>query len=249
MALLLHYIGTAASSTLLVAWRQNKSPEWSKHYAGEPDTCNVVWQGPQYQEKAFLDSLTKYQSLTYVDENGTTVTDTGMFLDDFSSDGAAIFPTVTLSYKGVRNGTVPDAIPTDGITSQSASTSAVITDVTSPNYGKTLTLAISYYAARTSWKWVQLSDPAGTPPSPKNTVRNHLSYTQPPSDPKIWYYRYSGMVGADGLPTHTIPTGDATFVWNTFAGATSVSGFQSEEIVPGKLWQCNSTVEFLLLGT
>ena len=240
MALLLHYIGT-------VTWRQNKPPAWSKTYAGELDTCSITWQGAQYLEKAFLDSLTKYQTMTYVDEAGVSVTDTGMFLVKFSSDDNPIFPTVTLSFEGCRGGVVPDPVKTDDITTQSASTTKEIIDPTSPNYQKSITMAIQYYASRTTYDWVQLTDPAGN--SPYTTVRNPISYTGPFGDSHIFYTHFSGMFDAAGDPTNTISIADATAVWNSFRGIPVISGLNVKEVVPGKVWQGNATAEFLLIGS
>ena len=241
MSLLIHYIGT-------VTWRQNKPPAWSKSYAGEMDTCTLQWQGAQYLEKAFLDSLTKYQALVYVDENGTTTTDTGMRLIKWTSDDNPIFPIVTLSFSGVRGGTTPDALPTDDLTAQSASTTRVISvDTSSPNFGKAITMSIQYYAARTSYEWVQLTNPAGV--ATYNTVRNPLTYTGPYGSPYIYFARFTGMVDDAGEPSNTISTGDATEVWNTFTGTTEVSSFQSKEVVPGHVWQCSSVADYLLIGS
>jgi hypothetical protein len=239
MALLIHYIGT-------VTWRQNKPPSWGKNYAGETDTCKLQWQGAQYLEKAFLDSLTEYQSLSYIDENGTTVTDTGMKLVSFSSDDASIFPAVSLAFEGCRGGTTPDPVPTDDVTTQSASTTFTITDGSSPNFGKGITMAIQYYAARTSYEWAQLTNPAGV--ATYGTVRYPITYSGPYGDPNIWRVQFSGMVDAEGNPSNTISTGDATAVWNTFTFAQVVSGFQSREVIPGHVWKCNSTADALIIG-
>lgn len=235
----LHYIGTTA-------WRQNKPPAWSKTYAGETDTCNLQFQGAQYLEKSFLDALTKYQSLVYINEISVTVTDTGMFLLKWSSDDNPIFPTVTLSYEGSRGGVAPDPIPTDDKTAQSASTTFVITDSTSPNYQKAITMSIQYYAARTSYEWSAFSNPAGV--ATYDDVRNPITYSGPYGDENIYLTRFSGMVDDNGDPSHTISIGDATAVWNTFTGTSVVSGFNVREAVPGHLWKCNSTAEFLLVG-
>jgi len=240
MALNIHYIGNSA-------WRQNKPPAWSKSFAGEMDTCTLQWQGAQYLEKAFLDSLTAYQALVYLNEAGVTVTDTAMRLIKASSDDNPIWPTVTLSFDGFRNGAVSDAVATDGRTSQSASTTHTITDDSSVNYGKAITMSIQYYANRTAYEWTQLSNPSGTPTY--GTVRNPLSYSGPYGDPNIFYRKFSGQVDDDGQPASQIPIGDATAVWNTFSGTTQISDFTSKELVPGYVWQCSATAEFLLVGS
>ena len=138
-------------------------------------------------------------------------------------------------------------LPTDDIVSQSASTTFTITDTTSVNYGKAITMSIQYYAARTSYEWVQLSDPAGVPAH--YVVRNPITYTGPYGNPNIFHVRFTGQVDADGNPATQIPLGDATAVWNTFAGTSEISSFQSKEIVPGHVWQCSSVCDFLLIGT
>ncbi len=235
------------------AFKQISPPIWDKNYAGQPDTCSIVYQGPQVSEKAFITALTKFQTmqtvagLTVIDERGNNVGDSHMFLIRATSDESAVMPKVTCYFEGCRNGTTPDAVPSDDITTQSASTNHVITDATSPNYQKSLTLTIQYKAARTSWEWCQLSDPAGT--ATYGTVRYPVSYSQPPSDPNIFPYRYSGMFDAAGDPSNTISTGDATAVWNSFSFGTIVSGFKSEEVIPGKLWKCNSTADSIITGT
>lgn len=246
MALLLHYIGTAAAA-VGTSWRQNKAPEWDKNYVGETDTCRVTYQGPHYLEKAFLDALTEYQDLVYKDENGATNTDAGMFLTKASSDNAPIFPTVTLHFEGCRNGTTPDPLATDDKVVQSASTTFTITDDTSPNYGKGITMSIQYYAARTSYEWAQLTDPAGV--ATHNTLRNPITYTGPFGDIDIFQTRFSGMVDEDGNSSRTISTADATAVWNSFVYTSVVAGPQTREVVPGELWKCSATVEGLLVGT
>ncbi len=57
------------------------------------------------------------------------------------------------------------------------------------------------------------------------------------------------MFDAAGDPSNTISTGDATAVWNSFSFGTIVSGFKSEEVIPGKLWKCNSTADSIITGT
>lgn len=237
MALTIHYIGT-------VSFRQNKSPQWSKTYSGEMDTCSLVFQGAQYLMKAFLDALTKYQTMTYVDEAGVSVNDTGMFLAKWTTDDAAIFPSVNLQFEGFRGGTLPDPIPTDDITIQSASTTKLITDATSPNYNKTITLAVEYRCARTSYTWAQKTDPGAT--CPYTTVRQHITPTLG-SDNITWFH-FSGMFDAAGDPSNTISTGDATAAFNTFSLITLTTSFESRETVPGKVWSCQSVNEYRLKG-
>jgi hypothetical protein len=225
-----------------VSFRQVKPPAWGKTFAGDADTCTLSFAGAQYLAKAFEDALTKYQALTYQDERGDTYSEVAMFLEKWTSDDTVIPTTVTLTFSGCKGGTIPDAVPTDDKTIQSASTSATITDPTSLNVGKSISLSIQYYAARTTYEYTQLSDPGGN--TTHGTVRHPLTYTL--GGPNIISTKFTGMVDADGNPTNTISTADATFVWNTFTGNTVLTGLNSKEVVPGKLWKVTSTVEYLL---
>lgn len=241
----LTYLGDAA------AWKQITPPVWDKTYSGSSDSAAIQYQGPQYLMKTFMTALTAFQTmqtvagLTVVDERGNNVGDSSMWLERVSSDDKAIMPTVTCYFRGCRGGTISEKIPEDDITIQSATTTCEITDNTSPNYEKTLTLSLQYRAARTTYEWVQLSDPAGTPTHA--TVRRTISYSGP-TDSDIVYAKYSGMVDASGEPTNTISTGDATEVWNSFTATTMVTSFTAREEVPGKVWKCNSCAEYLLIG-
>jgi len=223
--------------------RQVRVPQWSKHYAGEVDTCSVTYQGAQYRMKSFLDSLTKYQTLQYVDEYGNAYSDNGMFLIDWTTDDNPILPTATLNFRGLRNGAAQDYLPTDDITTQSASTHKEITDSTSVNYQKTISLSVTYLAARTSYKWVALSNPGSSPTY--STVRKQIT-TGISTNGVI--KEYSGMVDADGDPTDTIPAADAIAVWNTFTARTQVSSFNVTEDVPGHVYVCESVADWLLQG-
>jgi len=229
--------------------RQVKPPSWSKHYAGEADTCSLTYQGAQYLMKAFLDGLTKYSGMSYTDENGNSLSNANMFLVGWTTDDSPILPTATLSYMGIRGSTI-DAIATDTITIQSAQTSKLFTivDNDGQNVKITVTMSVQYKAGRTIYNWVQLTNPAGTAPSGKNTVRNGLTYTQPPSS-NFLEYSFRGQVDADGDPSTTISTADATDVWNTFGSAKDfVSELNVEEIVPAHLWKCASTVDYIFIG-
>jgi hypothetical protein len=59
---------------------------------------------------------------------------------------------------------------------------------------------------------------------------------------------FSGMVDDAGEPTDTIPTGDATAVFNTFSAVSQTTSFPVSEVVPGKLWTCQSVNEYILKG-
>ena len=224
---------------------QVKPPSWGKNFCGEVDTCSLVFQGAQYREKAFLNGLTKYQALVYVDEQGTSTTDNGMRLIKWASDESPILPSVTLYYEGLRNSGAQDPEAEDDITVQTASTTFTITDATSVNYKKAITMTITYRAARTTYTWTALSNPGATPTY--TTVRKPIVLTLYGAN--ILITRCTGMVDASGDPTNTIPIGDATAVWNSFIGQTQTTSFPVKEVVPGYVWSCQSVNEFLMQGT
>ena len=233
----LHYV---EDSTFI----QVKPPQWSKHFAGDVDSCSVVYQGAQYRAKAFMDALTKYATLVCTDEAGANLNDAGMFLITWSSDESPVLPSVTLSYLGLRGGAATDAMPEDDITIQTASTSKEITDVNSVNYQKTITLSLTYRAARTTYKWTTLSNPGTTPTY--TTVRKQLSIYM--GSPNILSAKFSGMVDDAGDPTNTIPLGDATAVWNTFTQRTQTSSFTVSELVPGHVYSCQTVNDYIVEG-
>jgi len=236
MALTIHYIGN-------VAFRQNKSPQWNKTYSGDMDTCSLTFQGAQYLMKVFLDSLTNYQTMTYLDEAGVSVTDNGMWLARWTTDDAAIFPSVTLQFEGFRGGGLPDPIYEDDINIQSASTTKQITDSTSPNYQKAVTLSIDYRCSRTTVTWAQKTNPGAT--NPYTTIRQPLSPTFGSNN--ITWYSYTGSINTQGDPSPP-STADATAVFNTFTLVNVTTSFSSKEVVPGKVWSCQAVNERILRG-
>lgn len=240
------YLGDA------VAWKQKSPIQWDKQTVGQPDTCTIEFQGPQYLEKAFLDALTPFAAmsagvagLTIVDERGNSIGDSHMWFIHAASDNACIMPTVTCLFIGCRGGTIPNKLSEDGITIQSATTTHLFS--AGVNDGHSVTLAIQFRSARTTYKWCQLSDPAGT--ATYATVRRPITLTEPPSA-NIVSYKYSGMVDASGEPSNSISTADATEVWNTFSSSGDrTSSFDSEEVVPAKLWVCQSVNDSVVEGT
>jgi len=82
-------------------------------------------------------------------------------LQTWTSDDDPVYPTVTLSYKGLLNGVLPKPIASNSESLQSTTiTCAITTTDTVESGGKTLTLSgnatrsIQYIANQTEWKYV-----------------------------------------------------------------------------------------------
>jgi hypothetical protein len=233
----LHYI---EDSTFI----QVKPPQWNRNFTAELDTCTVTYQGAQYRAKAFMDSLGAYGTLSCTDEAGANLNDASMFLDTWTSDDNPVLPTVTLNYKGLRGGAARGVLAEDDTSLQTAQTTKQITDATSVNYQKTITCSVTYVSSRTTYKWAALANPGSTPTY--SAVRNIPVLNM--GSAAIRQMTFSGMVDDAGEPTDTIPTGDATAVFNTFSAVSQTTSFTVSEVVPGKLWQCQSVNEYILKG-
>jgi len=233
----LHYV---EDSTFI----QVKPAQWSRNFTGELDTCTVTYQGAQYRAKAFMDSLGAYGTLSCTDEAGANLNDASMFLDTWTSDDNPVLPTVTLNYKGLRGGAARGVLAEDDTSLQTAQTTKQITDATSVNYHKTITCSVTYVSSRTTYKWAALANPGSTPTY--SAVRNIPVLNM--GSAGIRQMTFSGMVDDAGEPSGTIPTGDATAVFNTFSAVEQTTSFPVSEVLPGKLWTCHSVNEYILKG-
>ena len=233
----LHYV---EDSTFI----QVKPPQWSRNFTGEFDTCTVTYQGAQYRAKAFMDSLAAYGTMTCTDEAGANLNDSSMFLTSWTSDDNPVLPSVTLTYMGMRGGVGRGVLAEDDVSLQTAQTTKQITDETSVNYEKTITCSVTYISSRTSYKWAALANPGATPTY--SAVRNIPVLNM--GSAAIRQMTFSGMVDAAGEPTDTIPLADSIAVFNTFSTASQTTTFTVSEVVPGKLWTCQSVNEYVMKG-
>jgi hypothetical protein len=233
----LHYI---EDSTFI----QVKPAQWSRNFTGEFDTCTVTYQGAQYREKAFMDSIGAYATLACTDEAGANLNDASMFLNTWTSDDNPVLPTVTLNYIGMRGGVGRGVLAEDDVSLQTAQTTKQITDETSVNYQKTLTCSVTYIGSRTTYKWGAGANSGATPTY--SAVRNIPVLNM--GSAGIRQMTFSGMVDDAGEPTDTLPLGDSIAVFNTFSPVSQTTTFTVSEVVPGKLWQCQSVNEYILKG-
>ncbi len=233
----LHYV---EDSTFI----QVKPAQWSRNFTGEFDTCTVTYQGAQYREKAFMDSIGAYGTLSCTDEAGANLSDASMFLTSWTSDDNPVLPTVTLTFLGMRGGAARGVLAEDDVSLQTSQTTKQITDVTSVNYQKTITCSVTYISSRTTYKWAALANPGATPTY--SVVRNIPVLNM--GSAAIRLTTFTGMVDADGEPSGTIPLADSIAVFNTFMPVTQTTTFTVTEVVPGKLWTCQSVNEYFLRG-
>ena len=233
----LHYV---EDSTFI----QVKPPQWSRNFIGEFDTCTVTYQGAQYRAKAFMDSLAAYATMTCTDEAGANLNDSSMFLTSWTSDENPVLPSVTLTYMGMRGGVGRGVLAEDDVSLQTAQTTKEITDATSVNYQKTITCSVTYISSRTTYKWAALANPGATPTY--SAVRNIPVLNM--GSAAIRQMTFSGMVDDAGQPTDTIPLADSIAVFNTFSTTSQTTTFTVSEVVPGKLWTCQSVNEYVMKG-
>jgi len=233
----LHYI---EDSTFI----QVKPPQWGRNFTGEFDTCTVTYQGAQYRMPAFLNTISGYGYLVCTDEAGANLSDASMFLTSWTSDDNPVLPTVTLNFLGMRGGAGRNVLAEDDVSLQTAQTTKAITDANSVNYQKTLTCSVTYIGSRTTYKWAVGSKPSATPTY--SAVRNIPMLNMGSSG--IRQMTFSGMVDDDGQPSGSIPLGEATALFNTFTFEQQTTSFTVSEVVPGKLWQCQSVNEYIMKG-
>jgi len=233
----LHYV---EDSTFI----QVKPAQWSRNFTGEFDTCTVTYQGAQYRAKAFMDSLGAYATLSCTDEAGANLSDASMFLTSWTSDDNPVLPTVTLNFLGMRGGAGRNVLAEDDVSLQTAQTTKAITDASSVNDGKTLTCSVTYIGSRTTYKWGAGANPGATPTY--SAVRNIPVLNMGSSG--IRQMTFSGMVDDAGGLCGISSTVDATAVFNTFSAVEQITSFPVSEVVPGKLWTCQSVNEYIMKG-
>jgi len=247
----LHYV---EDSTFI----QVKPAQWSRNFTGEFDTCTVTYQGAQYRAKAFMDLLGAYGTLSCTDEAGANLNDSFMFLTSWTSDDNPVLPTVTLTYMGMRGGAGRGVLAEDDVSLQTVSTNKTITDSSSVNYQITISLSVIYIGSRTTYKWAALANPGATPTY--SAVRNIPVLNM--GSTAIRQMSYTGQVETDTsgrssttngngeavVPSSSLPSADATVVFNTLSGVSQTTSFTVSEVVPGKLWTCQSVNEYILKG-
>lgn len=148
-----------------------------------------------------------------------------MYMTHISDDGDVIFPTIDVHYIGVR-GTIPLPKITNSRVVQTVTTSTTHED---QNY----TLEATYFASRTNYQWIETTVP---PITPRYGPVQMAAPVQP--------FRYHTEGGDGGL----IPYAAFVAAFNNLVLETVISEYTREEVVPGKIWQCEATADQMLQG-
>lgn len=149
----------------------------------------------------------------------------GLFFMDYDTvSEEGLISQLTLNYMGCLNGVVPPMYYKTGFSLQSVSTS---TDVVS--------LTMQYRSPGTTYQWYETVLPPDTP-------------------------RYAGLISKTtalrNIQSYQVKNNDGTFpvlsseynrAVSSLAEANQVTQYESELIVPGKLWKCISTTSSMLL--
>lgn len=203
-------------------FQQASEPIWDRTIYGL-DTARIPVQGAAPLKKAFEDKAKMGMGMPGYPR---------MFLERTSDDGNEIFPTVDLIYVGVRD-QQRDARAVDSVTLQTVSTTAV--PVSGDFAGQTVSMEATYYASRTQYQWAEFQNPADYP---------RYSIVNRPLVPKLISHRVQAPGGAATVPYDVFVT-----LYNSLRAESVVSDYVRNPIVPGKVWECESVVDLLLVGS
>ena len=211
-----------------LAWAPAARPLWSSG-GFSTDRATVLWGGPAPLKEAFLLSLEKLQ---WTPLPGFRQNTDGwapypyMWLEDWNESRRDMnFHEVELKYIGLKTRTLPDPKYTDG----SSLKTATFTGVASPFFDGLVTGTVQYRASRTNWSWFVTSLPASLPKYA--TVNNPVS----PFDTLI----------IPGL-TATQLANARNILSKALRRLNYISDYERELLVPGRLWRCSSTIDYVV---
>ena len=230
-----------------VTFRQSSPPAWKAKATYDPDECSVSYTGGALLKEAFLSSFQRGIALAYQLHDGTTISCPKMFLDSVSDDGHRHRPTVTLNYRGFRDGNPPPVKADPSLYATSTTTTAPITDPASPVYGDgttKLTLNYQYFAARVGYSWWTTEEPDENDPEFDTPIN-----TTDPLDSSRFIGRSITGGNISGLNQTSIGLAEFIALFNTLSRAVQISDYKPVPVIPGKLWQCSVTVDYVLVGT
>lgn len=196
------------------------------------DTARHPWQGGVANLAAFTSGLSSFSALPGFAK---------MYLMRWNSDEEPVHPTVTLEYQGCKNGSVPPVKAEDGLSLQSL-TVAVESTTYSPGDTVTVSMDIEYYAQQTNYSWFSLTTPGDAPLY--GVARRVLDLAT-----TVFTRQYKITQASD---TTSVPTGKITSVDtatytqlnNALVQGHKLQEYKVVDLVPGSLWQCNSTVNY-----
>lgn len=214
-----------------VKWEQVQDLIWGIDNWGL-DTVKVLFRGSRLLKVAFENTLQRWTPLPGY---------SGMRLQGWSDTPITpSFPGIELTYIGFRTGVVPPKKRVDGTNIQSVTTQADIPESLLTGGGSPDTLITTqgefiYTASRTDWMWFETSTPPLTPRY--NTVTD----TTDPLTPER-LIKYSVTAPLDGHAYYDVPLAAFTILYNKIIRKIQVVEYSREELVPGTLWGCKSTV-------
>lgn len=228
---MIHYNGNDA-------WQPRHMPKWSSGGFGT-DKATVTWSGSRTKMEAFKRTLEGLQwaSMAPFSYEGA-VQFPGfplMFFDTYSdSGGTDSFPEIDLSYVGFRDNAIPTAKGIDSTSFQSANGAGTYTN--SDDEAVKVSGTFYYMASRTTWTWFETSPPQLTPRYA--SVNDAIN----PFNRVIGY----SITDDTGKAVNTIPYAAFVAVFNSLVPSYRISEYTKEDLVPGKLWACSSTIDWLL---
>ena len=187
------------------------------------DQCSVRWQLPTPQVKAWLDARPYFSALAGYPS---------MYLINHGGDDHQQYNTFTLNYTGIRDGREKPPKMEDDLNNQSVT--ATVTDDT---LGK-VTLSLNYLAARTTYKWTSLKKLTTSPYAVTRNTDNPLAAVG-----RVMSYKVSDDSGS--LPSVDLAT--MIRLMNSLSLINSVN-FTNDEVVPGCVWECTATVDYIYQG-
>lgn len=180
------------------------------------DTLSRKFRGPATKLSAFLSGLAQGQVYN------------SFYLQTWAADEDPVFPTVTLSYKGLLR-RIPDPISTDDTAMQSVSLSTSRDDP--EGSGKVINWVrdIQFWASTTTWKYISNSRPTAPRYTAINGNRNPVIFR-------------SSITGSNGK-VYAGANAPADLITSLTPAATSIVQSSSAEQVYGTPWfECQDTV-------
>lgn len=192
------------------------------------DQARIPYRGAMFLKSAFEDRLNRFAPMATFPK---------MYLVQHSDDGNPLFPTVDLHFIGFRRGVPPPVKIVNGRTLQTVSTSATINiEVDGVETPTAVSMEASYFGSRTSYRWIETQKPPANPRY--STVLEAVS-------PAPFAWRVSGPGSSAG----TVSYAAFTAAFNSLRSQVTVSDYVRDEVVPGKIWACESVVDLLLVGS
>lgn len=216
-----------------LGWQPVERPSWSSG-GFNIDKASILWRGPAPQREAFLGGLEAKQwgSLPAYSFHGVPAWSGFplMFLEDWQeSSSSPSFPGQVLNYIGLKTNALPDAKAKSCTSLQQVNASATFD-------GDVISGTFTYVASRTEWSWFEVMQPIRQMPryasveQPKNPLNSITGYS---------------LRNSAGDTVNTLSTAQLGAVFNSLQPVLQVV-FDFETLVPGKLWACSSTVDYIL---